>query len=215
MRFFAASADVPEITDLAALGLLDGIAISPALVTKPGPGSYLALVASIAATVSGPICANVGAADFESMMLEGAELAKIAANVAITVPATSAGLKTCKALRSGGAMCAVTLCFTAAQALLAAKAGANFVLPFVGSLEDTGDSGIKLIGEICDMFRNYPALKTEVFAASLRSANQLMECAKIGAHGALVAPRILRQLHQHPLTEKGAAQFTAELQKTG
>jgi transaldolase len=215
MRFFAVTSDLHEITSLAASGLLDGVAVSPSMLTKPGQGAYAALLASIAATAAGPICANVTGQDHKAMLQEGMELAKIAANVAVTVPATAAGLKTCKALRDAGTMCAVTLCFTAAQALHAAKAGATFVLPYVGGLEDTGESGLRLVGEVCDMFRNYPGLKTEVFAASLRSVNQLMECAKIGAHGALVQPRILHQLPQHPLTEKGAAQFAADAQKAG
>ena len=154
-------------------------------------------------------------AEKNPMMLEAMELAKLAANIAITVPPTSAGLKTCKALRDTGTLCAVTLCFTPAQALLAAKAGAAFVMPFVSGLEDTGDSGIRLVGEVCDLFRNYPAFKTEVFAASLRSANQVIECARIGAHGALVQPRVVRQLHQHPLTDKGVAQFAADARKAG
>ena len=213
MRFFAVTHDLHEIADLAASGLLDGVAVSPSMLTKPGQGAYAALVASIAGVASGPICANVAALDHKAMLQEGIELAKIAANIAVTVPATVAGLKTCKALRDAGLMCAVTLCFTTAQMLLAAKAGANFVLPYVGGLEDTGESGLRLVGEACDMLRNYPALKTEVFAASLRSVNQLMECAKIGAHGALVQPRILHLLPHHPLTEKGAAQFTADAQK--
>jgi transaldolase len=213
MRVFAVTADIPDIADLAASGLLDGVAVSPAMVTKPEQGSYAALIASIAATVAGPVCVNVGATDFDAMMREGVGLAKIAANVAVTVPATPAGFKACKTLRDSGSMCAVTLCFTAAQALLAAKARASFVLPYVGGLEDTGDSGLRLVGEVCDMFRNYPAMKTEIFAASLRSPNQLMECARIGAHGAAVQPRILRQMSYHLLTDKGAAQFAADAKK--
>jgi transaldolase len=213
MRFFAVTHDLHEIASLAASGLLDGVAVSPSVNAKPGQGAYTALVASIAATISGPICANVAALDHKAMLAEGVELAKIAGNVVVTVPATAAGLKACKALRDAGTMCAVTLCFTAAQTLFAAKAGANFVLPYVGGLEDSGDSGIRLVGEVCDLFRNYPNFKTEVFAASLRTANQVMECARIGAHGALVPPKILHQLPHHALTEKGAAQFAAEAQK--
>lgn len=214
MRFFAVTSDLHEITNLAASGLLDGIAVSPSMLTKPGEGGYAALVASIASTAAGPICANITGQDHKAMLQEGMELAKIAASVAVTVPATAAGFKTCKALRDAGTMCAVTLCFTTGQALHAAKAGATFVLPYVGGLEDTGESGLRLVGEVCDMFRNYPGLKTEVFAASLRSVNQLMECAKIGAHGALVQPRILHLLPHHPLTEKGAAQFAADVRKS-
>jgi transaldolase len=215
MRFFAATHDLHELASLAALGLLDGVAVSPSMIAKPGQGAYAALVASIAAVVSGPVCANVAGQDHKAMLQEGMELAKIASNVTATVPATAAGLKACKALRDAGLLCAVTLCFTAAQALHSAKAGASFVLPYVSGLEDTGESGLRLVGEVCDLFRNYPHLKTEVFAASLRSVSHLMECAKIGAHGALVQPRILHQLPYHPLTEKGAAQFAADAQKTG
>jgi len=215
MRFFSVTADLAEITELAALGLLDGLAIGPAMVSRPGPGSYQALIASLAAVVSGPVCASVTTTDHDAMMLEGMALAKLAANIAITVPPTPAGLKTCRTLRDTGTLCAITFCFTPAQALLAAKAGAAFVLPFVGGLEDTGDSGIRLVGEVCDMFRNYPGLKTEVFAASLRSASQVIECARIGAHGALVPPRIMHQLHQHPLTDKAVAQGAADVRKAG
>ena len=213
MRFFPVTSDLHEIASLAASGLLDGVAVSPSMVTKPGPGAYQALVAAIAATASGPVCANVGGIDHRAMLHEGMELAKIGGNVAVTVPATGQGIKACKALRDAGVMCAVTLCFTAAQALLAAKAKATFVLPYVSGVEDTGDSGIRLVGEVCDMLRNYPNLKTEVFAASLRSVNQLMECARIGAHGALVQPRILHLLPHHAATEKGAAQFAADMLK--
>ena len=215
MRFFAVTHDLHEIANLAALGLLDGVAVSPSANAKPGQGAYAALVAQVAATASGVVCANVAALDHQAMLTEGIELAKIAGNVVVTVPATTAGLKTCKALRDAGTMCAVTLCFTAAQALHAAKSGANFVLLNVGGLQDAGESGLRLVGEVSDLFRNYPSLKTEVFAASLRSVTQVMECAKIGAHGALVQPKILHQLPHHALTEKGAAQGAAEAQKAG
>lgn len=213
MRFFAVTADLSEIVGLAALGLLDGAAVSPAMVTQPGPGSYLALVASIAAAVSGPVCADLTASDHAAMMVEAMELANLARNIAVTVPASPAGLKTCKILHDTGTMCAVTLCFTPAQALLAARAEAAFVLPCVDSLESAGESGVKLVSEICDIFRNYPSVRTKVFATSLSSANQIMECARIGAHGALAAPRLLHQLRRHALTDKSVARCWADARR--
>jgi transaldolase len=214
MKFFIDTADVAEIRDLAATGLVDGVTTNPSLVAKSGR-KFLDVVQEICSIVPGPISAEVTATDFETMLKEGKKLAKLAKNVAVKVPLTPDGLKTCKALSSEGTMVNVTLCFSAAQAILAAKAGASFISPFVGRLDDIGSDGMILIRDICQIYKQYPALKTEVLVASVRHPIHIVESAKMGAHVATMPPNVLRQMFQHPLTDKGLAAFLADWKKTG
>src|SRR5271168_3180753 len=168
VKFFVDTADLNDIKDLAATGLLDGVTTNPSLVAKSGHANFIDLIKDICAVVSGPVSAEVAATEFEPMMAEGLYLAKIAKNIAVKVPLTPAGLKVCKALSQQGTMVNVTLCFSAAQAILAAKAGASFVSPFVGRLDDIGEDGMHLIAEICEIYKAYPNFKTEVLVASVR-----------------------------------------------
>jgi transaldolase len=214
MKFFIDTADLNEIRDLAATGLVDGVTTNPSLVAKSGR-KFLDVVKEICAVVPGPISAEVTATDHATMLAEGRALAKIAKNVAVKVPLTVDGLKTCKALSSEGTMVNVTLCFSAAQAILAAKAGASFISPFVGRLDDIGSDGMTLIRDICQIYRQYDSFKTEVLVASIRHPIHIVESAKMGAHVATMPPNVLRQLFAHPLTDKGLAAFLADWQKTG
>lgn len=214
MKFFIDTADLAEIGDLAATGFVDGVTTNPSLVAKTGR-NFLDVVREICAIVSGPVSAEVAAIDFPTMLAEGRKLAKIAPNVTVKVPLTPDGLKACRALSGEGTMVNVTLCFSAPQALLAAKAGASFISPFVGRLDDIGATGMDLIGEIVAMYDNYPAIKTEVLVASVRSPLHVVEAAKIGAHVATLPPAVLRQMFAHPLTDKGLATFLADWAKTG
>jgi transaldolase len=214
MKFFIDTADLSEIRDLAATGLVDGVTTNPSLVAKTGR-NFLEVVREICAIVPGPVSAEVTATDHATMMAEGHKLAKLARNVAVKVPLTPDGLKTCRALSSEGTMVNVTLCFSAAQALLAAKAGASFISPFVGRLDDVGADGMALIRDIVQIYRNYPALKTEVLVASIRHPIHVIEAAKMGAHVGTLPPNVLRQMFQHPLTDKGLAAFLADWAKTG
>src|SRR6266851_7641588 len=176
---------------------------------------FIDVVREICAIVPGPVSAEVAALDFPTMLAEGRKLAKIARNVTVKVPLTQDGLKTCRTLSGEGTMVNVTLCFSAPQALLAAKAGASFISPFVGRLDDIGAVGMELIREIVAIYRNYPALKTEVLVASVRSPLHVVEAAKLGAHVATLPPAVLRQMFAHPLTDKGLAAFLADWAKTG
>jgi transaldolase len=214
MKFFIDTADLAEIRDLAATGLVDGVTTNPSLVAKSGR-NFLEVVAEISKIVPGPVSAEVTALDSETMIAEGRKLAKIAKNVAVKVPLTPDGLKACRALSNEGTMVNVTLCFSAAQALLAAKAGATFVSPFVGRLDDVGATGMELIADIVAMYRNYPNLRTEVLVASVRNPLHVVEAAKLGAQVATLPPSVLRQMFAHPLTEKGLAAFLADWKKTG
>ena len=214
MKFFIDTADLAEIADLAATGLVDGVPTNPSLVAKTGR-NFLDVVREICAIVPGPVSAEVAALDFPTMLAEGRKLAKIAPNVTVKVPLTPDGLKTCRTLSGEGRMVNVTLCFSAPQALLAAKAGASFISPFVGRLDDIGAIGMDLIGEIVAMYDNYPKLKTEILVASVRSPLHVVEAAKLGAHVATLPPAVLRQMFAHPLTEKGLAAFLADWKKTG
>jgi transaldolase len=214
MKFFVDTADVNEIRDLAESGLLDGVTTNPSLVAKSGAKDFVSLIQEICTIVDGPVSAEVAATDFETMMQEGLYLAKLAKNVAVKVPLTPAGLKVCKALSAQGTQVNVTLCFSSAQAILAAKAGATFVSPFVGRLDDIGEDGMGLIKEICEIYRAQN-IKTEVLVASVRHPRHVVDGAKMGAQVATVPPAILRQLFQHPLTDKGLAQFVADWAKTG
>jgi transaldolase len=214
MKFFIDTADLAEIADLAATGLVDGVTTNPSLVAKTGR-NFLDVVREICAIVPGPVSAEVAALDFPTMLAEGRKLAKIAPNVTVKVPLTPDGLKTCRTLSGEGTMVNVTLCFSAPQALLAAKAGASFISPFVGRLDDIGAIGMDLIAEIVAMYDNYPKLKTEILVASVRSPLHVVEAAKLGAHVATLPPAVLRQMFAHPLTDKGLASFLADWKKTG
>ena len=213
MKFFIDTADIKEIKDLAATGMVDGVTTNPSLAAKSGK-KFVDLIAEICAVVPGPVSAEVTALDFDTMMKEAAVLKKIADNVTIKVPLTPDGLKCCKALSDGGTMVNVTLCFSAAQALLAAKAGATFISPFVGRLDDVGQDGMELIDDICTIYANY-GFKTEVLVASIRHPMHIVEAAKIGAHVATMPPSTLRQLFNHPLTDKGLKAFMDDWAKTG
>ena len=214
MKFFVDTADVAEIKDLAATGLLDGVTTNPSLVAKAGR-DFQDIVAEICKIVSGPVSAEVAATDYDGMMREAEVLRKIAKNVTVKVPLTMDGLKACKALTSDGTMVNVTLCFSANQALLAAKAGATFVSPFIGRLDDIGLNGMDVIREIRAIYDNYPDLSTDILAASIRTVNHVKEAALIGADVATIPPSILKLLVKHPLTDSGLASFVADWKKTG
>ncbi len=214
MKFFVDTADVAEIKSLADSGLLDGVTTNPSLVANAGR-QMRDIIAEICAIVPGPVSAEVAAADFDGIMREGRVLREIARNVTVKVPLTPDGLRACRKLSDDGTMVNVTLCFSPAQALLAAKAGASFVSPFVGRLDDVGEHGMGLIADIMAIFRNYPYLKTEVLVASVRNPMHVVEAAKLGAHVATLPPAVLRSLFNHPLTDKGLATFLADWAKTG
>ena len=214
MKFFIDSADIAEIRDLAETGLVDGITTNPSLVAKTGR-SFVEVVKEICSIVSGPVSAEVTATDTKGMLAEGRKLAKIADNIAVKVPLTRDGLKACRTLRDEGTMVNVTLCFSAAQALLAAKAGASFISPFVGRLDDIGQDGMELISDIVQIYSMYEEIETEVLVASIRHPVHVVQAAKMGAHVATLPPDVLRKLFNHPLTDKGLAAFLADWQKTG
>lgn len=210
MKFFVDSADLDEIRDLAATGLLDGVTTNPSLIARSG-GALFDVIRRICDLVPGPVSAEVTATDTETMLAEGRKLAALAPNVAVKVPLTWDGLKACRALAQGGVTVNVTLCFSAAQALLAAKAGAAFVSPFVGRLDDVGQDGMGLIRDMAAIYRAYPdSLGAEILVASIRHPMHVVEAAKIGADVATVPPAVLRQLVRHPLTDKGLAAFLAD-----
>jgi transaldolase len=213
MKFFADTAEIAEIRELADTGLLDGVTTNPSLVQKAGR-DFLEVVREICGVVSGPVSAEVVALDYEGMMREAEVLRKIAKNIAVKVPLTPAGLKACKALTSDGTMVNVTLCFSAAQALLAAKAGATFISPFVGRLDDVGSNGMELISDIRLIYDNYD-FGTEILVASVRHPMHVVEAAKIGADVMTAPPKIIWQLFNHPLTDAGIQSFLADWQKTG
>ncbi len=214
MKFFIDTADIAEIRDLAATGLVDGVTTNPSLVAKTGR-NFLDVVAEICAVVPGPVSAEVTALDAPTMLAEARILTAIAKNVTVKVPLTPEGLKACRTLAGEGTMVNVTLCFSVAQAILAAKAGATFVSPFVGRLDDVGTEGMDLIRDMVAVYRNYPSFKTEVLVASIRHPMHVIEAAKLGAHVGTVPPNVLRQMFAHPLTEKGLAAFLADWAKTG
>lgn len=213
MKFFVDTADTAEIRSLAASGLVDGVTTNPSLVAKSGK-KFADVIAEICSMVPGPVSAEVAATEFDGMMAEARVLRAIAKNVTIKVPLTPDGLRACRRLADDGTMVNVTLCFSAAQAILAAKAGASFVSPFVGRIDDIGYNGMGLIGDIMTIFRNYP-FKTEVLVASVRNPVHVVEAAKLGAHIATLPPAVLRSLFNHPLTDKGLAAFLADWGKTG
>ena len=214
MKFFIDTADTDEIRDLGSTGLLDGVTTNPSLVAKTGR-KFLDVVREICDIVEGPVSAEVTATDHETMLAEGRKLAEIAPNIAIKVPLTPDGLKTCRVLADDGRMVNVTLCFSAGQAILAAKAGAAFISPFVGRLDDISSDGMNLIDDICQIYSQYDRFTTEVLVASIRHPIHLIEAAKMGAHVATMPPAVLRQLYKHPLTDSGLAAFLADWEKTG
>jgi transaldolase len=213
MKFFVDTADTAEIRDLAETGLLDGVTTNPSLIHKAGR-DFLEVVKEIAGIVPGPVSAEVVALDHKEMMREAEILRKIADNIAIKVPLTVDGLKTCKALRSEGTMVNVTLCFTPNQALLAAKAGATFISPFVGRHDDIGFDGMQIIAEIRMIYDNYD-YQTEILVASVRHPVHVLEAAKIGADVMTATPAVIRQLFKHPLTDKGIEGVLSDWAKTG
>jgi len=214
MKFFVDTADVTEIRDLADTGLLDGVTTNPSLIAKSGR-DFMDVLKEICAIVEGPVSAEVTATDASTMIAEGTKLAKVAPNVAVKVPLTWDGLKACRAISQAGTKVNVTLCFSANQALLAAKAGASFISPFVGRLDDIGHDGMELIAEIKTIYDNYPNLDTEILVASIRSPMHVKQAAMIGADVATVPPDVLRKLASHSLTDKGLEAFLADWQKTG
>ncbi|MDX1424100.1 MAG: fructose-6-phosphate aldolase [Kiloniellales bacterium] len=214
MKFFVDTADVAEIRDLSATGLLDGVTTNPSLVAKTGR-DFIEVLKEICALVSGPVSAEVTALDHPTMVSEGRRLAQVADNIAVKVPLTPDGLKACRALSDDGIRVNVTLCFSPAQALLAAKAGASFVSPFVGRLDDIATDGIGLISEIMEIFDAYPEITTEVLVASVRHPIHVVEAAKLGAHVATVPPAVLRAMFKHPLTDRGLDSFLDDWAKTG
>jgi transaldolase len=213
MKFFVDTADVKEIRELNDIGLLDGVTTNPSLIMKAGR-DITEVTKEICGIVDGPVSAEVTALDFDGMMKEAEVLAKIADNICIKVPLTFDGLKACKALTTEGRKVNVTLCFSATQALLAAKAGATFISPFIGRLDDTGINGMELIGEIRTIYDNY-GFQTEILAASIRTVNHVKEAALIGADVATIPPATLKALVKHPLTDKGLEGFLADWAKTG
>ena len=213
MKFFVDTADTNEIRELAETGLLDGVTTNPSLIHKAGR-DFLEVVKEICAIVPGPVSAEVVALDHDGMMREAETLRKIADNVAIKVPLTLAGLKTCRKLTGDGTMVNVTLCFSANQALLAAKAGATFISPFVGRHDDAGFDGMQLIADIRLIYDNYD-FGTEILVASVRHPVHVLESARLGADVATMPPAVIRQLVKHPLTDKGIEGFLADWAKTG
>lgn len=214
MKFFIDSADIAEIKDVASYGLVDGVTTNPSLIAKSGR-DFKEVIAEICKIVDGPVSAEVAATDYENMIREGEILSKIAKNVCIKLPLTLDGLKACKYFSNKGIQTNVTLCFSAAQAILAAKAGATFVSPFVGRLDDIGQDGLSLIDEICTIYANYPNFKTEVLVASVRNPIHIVNTAKMGAHVATLPAKVLKQLAQHPLTDQGLATFVKDWASTG
>jgi len=213
MKFFIDTAEIDEIKDLAATGMVDGVTTNPSLIMKSGR-DIIEVTREICAIIDGPVSAEVTATESQAMIAEGTKLAKIAPNIAVKVPLTWDGLRACKALTGAGHMVNVTLCFSATQALLAAKAGATFVSPFIGRLDDIGLDGMELIADIRQIFDNYD-FQTQILAASIRSVNHVATAAKFGADVATIPPGVVRKLADHPLTDKGLDAFLADWAKTG
>ena len=213
MKFFADTAEIAEIRELQDTGLLDGVTTNPSLVKKSGR-DFLEVVKEIAGVVKGPVSAEVVATDFDGMMREAEVLRKLADNIAVKVPLTIDGLKACKSLSGDGTMVNVTLCFSANQSLLAAKAGAAFISPFVGRLDDIGQPGIEIISDIRMIYDNYD-FSTEILVASVRNPIHVLEAAKIGADVMTAPTAVIRQLFKHPLTDAGMAAFLKDWEATG
>jgi transaldolase len=214
MKFFLDTANLNEIREAASYGFLDGVTTNPSLVSKEGDVDFKTHIAAICEIVQGPVSAEVTSQDVQGMLREGREYAKIAPNVVIKCPLTRDGLKATHQLSEDGIKVNVTLCFSAAQAILAAKAGASFISPFLGRLDDIGENGLGLLADIVEIYSNY-AWKTEILAASLRHPIHVIEVAKMGADIATVPFKVIDQLFNHPLTDKGQAQFLADWHKSG
>ncbi len=213
MQFFLDTANVAEIREIAETGLVDGVTTNPSLILKSG-GDIIEVTREICEIVDGPVSAEVVATEAPAMIAEGRKLAGIAPNIAVKVPLTWDGLKACRALSAEGIMVNVTLCFSVNQALLAAKAGATFISPFIGRLDDINHDGMQLIADIRQVYDNYD-FPTKILAASIRTVNHVADAARIGADVATIPPAVMRKLAEHPLTDKGLAAFLADWQKTG
>ncbi len=215
MKFFIDTANIDEIRDLAVTGLLDGVTTNPSLIAKSGR-SLFEVLAEVCEVVDGPVSAEVTATNADMMIAEGRELASIAGNIAVKVPLTWDGLKACRTLRAQGTMVNVTLCFSSAQALLAAKAGASFISPFIGRLDDISQDGMQLIRDIVQIYRQYShTITTEVLVASVRHPLHAVEAAKLGADVVTLPPKVLRQMISHPLTDSGLKAFLDDWEQTG
>ncbi len=215
MKFFIDTADIDEIRELAVTGLLDGVTTNPSLIAKSGRPLFDVL-GEICEAVEGPVSAEVTATNVESMIAEGHKLARIAKNITVKVPLTWDGLRACRALRAESIQVNITLCFTSAQAILAAKAGASFVSPFIGRLDDISQNGMQLIQDIVQIYRQYPdSIQTEVLVASVRHPLHAVEAAKLGANVITLPPKVLRQMINHPLTDIGLKAFLEDWDKTG
>ena len=212
MKFFVDTANIKQIEELIPTGFVDGVTTNPSLIAKQG-NDLSDTIKSICSIVNGPVNAEVTATDYPTMLEEGKYLASLAKNVAVKVPLTVDGLKTCKKLREQQIIVNVTLCFSAAQALLAAKAGASFISPFVGRLDDIGEKGMNLIEDIVIIYENY-GFKTEVLVASIRTTQHVIDAALIGAHVATVPPKLIYELYNHKLTDKGLKAFLDDWAKT-
>lgn len=214
MKFFIDTAEINDIRELAATGMVDGVTTNPSLVAKSGR-DFMEVLAEICDVVEGPVSAEVTALETEAMIAEAATLRAVADNVCIKLPLTWDGLKACRHLTDDGCLVNVTLCFSANQALLAAKAGATFISPFVGRLDDIGLDGMDLIGDIREIYDNYDDFDTEILVASIRSPEHVHQAALIGADVSTIPPNVVRSLINHPLTDKGLAAFLADWEKTG
>jgi transaldolase len=213
MKFFVDTAEIKDIRDLYATGLLDGVTTNPSLIAKSGR-DFKEVIAEICAAVPGPVSAEVASTDYETIMKEADVLRKIADNVVVKLPLTIDGLKACKALTGDGTKTNVTLCFSANQALLAAKVGATYISPFIGRLDDINIEGMQLIRDIRQIYDNY-AFSTEILAASIRTANHVTEAALAGADVATIPPAVIYKLADHPLTKSGLEQFVKDWKGTG
>lgn len=214
MKFFVDTANLNEIREAASFGVLDGVTTNPSLIAKEGDVDFKQHIAAICEIVQGPVSAEVTSTDVEGMLREGREYARVAPNVVVKCPLTREGLKATRRLNDEGTKVNVTLCFSAAQAILAAKAGASFISPFLGRLDDIGENGLSLLQDIVEIYDNY-GWETEVLAASIRHPIHVIEAARMGADIATMPFKVIDQLFNHPLTEKGQAQFLADWQKSG
>ncbi|HCI48815.1 MAG: fructose-6-phosphate aldolase [Alphaproteobacteria bacterium RIFCSPLOWO2_01_FULL_45_8] len=214
MKFFIDGVDIAEIKDLAAMGAVDGVTTNPSIIAKSGR-PFKDVIKEICEIVQGPVSAEVVSLHAKEMVSEGRTLAKIAPNVCVKVPLTAEGLKACNIFHQEGIMTNVTLCFSSGQALLAAKAGATFVSPFVGRLDDISEDGMALIQEICQIYGNYPELTTEILVASVRNPRHILDAALMGAHVVTAPAKVIKQLLNHPLTEAGLTAFLKDWKESG
>ena len=214
MKFFIDGVDIAEIKDLAAMGAVDGVTTNPSIIAKSGR-PFKDVIKEICEIVQGPVSAEVVSLHAKEMVSEGRTLAKIAPNVCVKVPLTAEGLKACNIFHQEGIMTNVTLCFSSGQALLAAKAGATFVSPFVGRLDDISEDGMALIQEICQIYGNYPELTTEILVASVRNPRHILDAALMGAHVVTAPAKVIKQLLNRPLTEAGLTAFLKDWKESG